>query len=455
MQKKTLLILILLFFVILISVGMNPYLIPGYYDNALYFSLGRSLYQGGSYQFMGEYIVDWPPAYSTVLALVFSLFGPSILTAKITTACFALFALIWVYALLKKEERPYPLLILFIMSILPVGLAMGVRIGPEWMFIALSFAFLYIVETLKTRRTISLGLIAGVLLGAASLTRYIGVLLGVALIAQCWLIYRREGKEGFLKKITPEVVAAISGATIFLGWIAWIYSLALGSATDLQTGNYEKLGLSIFSHFSLNEIVLSLSDLLFQGINIGQTYEWSRFIILAVSYLTFFFIAIGFVRQIRSQHVKASDFYVLVTFVVLTCFQWKLSRYLLPIFPFLFSYLIQGGQLLFTEKKYGILFVFWSVLLLTIDAHLLFKGNNAEFNGLSPLVSRTGGEFYRDEWKEIYEESVQIPKAVEGKGCRVGIDPSLSKYVKYIHAWVGCEVSVQENEDVDYYIGGR
>ena len=204
--------------------GLNAYFLPDQYDNVLYYYGAQSLSANGTYYFFDQPITRWPPVTSLLLTLPFLLGIQSVLVAKgIILLCAAL-GLVLSYRLLVQTKRPYPALITAIFGLLPFSVIVGTRIMSEWPFIVLSFLFLLLLERQRQQnRTLRFAFFLGLLLGAATLTRWVGFLLGAAVVAQALdhLLRQRSG----LKGIVPEALTATVGATMMVLWIALFANL--------------------------------------------------------------------------------------------------------------------------------------------------------------------------------------------------------------------------------------
>ncbi|MSS71917.1 MAG: hypothetical protein EXS64_10565 [Candidatus Latescibacteria bacterium] len=98
---------------------------------------------------------------------------------------------------------------------------MGTQVLSEWPYTAISLLFLYFLILLKEgRRNIPFAVLTGVLLGMASLTRWLGVLLGVAVLAQSFDKMRSGRGLSRFRLALPEAVVAVTGAGIFGLWVA-------------------------------------------------------------------------------------------------------------------------------------------------------------------------------------------------------------------------------------------
>jgi 4-amino-4-deoxy-L-arabinose transferase-like glycosyltransferase len=109
-------------------------------------------------------------------------------------------------------------LILLLFALLPTSVMAGTRIMAEWPYFMMSILFLLALGRLKKSRTLSAAVLCGLLLGAATLTKFVGVLLGFAILAQVIVRLRSARGERPLRSGWPECLAAAIGGGLFLLW---------------------------------------------------------------------------------------------------------------------------------------------------------------------------------------------------------------------------------------------
>jgi hypothetical protein len=468
-------VLLLLAPLLLYGVALNPYFLPSQYDDILYYYGAKSLAENGSYRFNGLHITDWPPVLPALLAVLFLAGLESVWAAKSLILLFAGLGLLLTYRLFEREGRPHALTVGLLFALLPSSFTMGTRIMAEWPYIAVSFLFLILLDLLKERRrSIPFAVLTGCALGVASLTRWAGAFLGAAVLAQAFAQIRGPNKKNFTAEgaehaeisragrgcahfgalrslrslrfvlALPEAVVAITGACIFGLWRAKI-ALELLAGTAEASENWGPLkGIIYFDPVA--ELNL-FNDLFFGGLNIVQYFGVENHPITLILVLPVLITVAGMVSHFRSNGLRPADWYVLVTLIVLTFYyDLKLTRYLLPIAPFLLSYLFTGAALtaralkvkadLWSTWPFKVALAAWMAMLVTLDGYGLIYGNTDRTHfGLCVLASPKAESFYAGEWRDLYqmchfmrEDPAPGPVAVVGSTDGIG---------KYILAFSG------------------
>lgn len=322
----------LLFFV----AAVNPYLLPEQYDNVLYYFGAQSLAETGSFKWEGYYIQNWPPVLSAMMAIPFALGLNSVAIGKLVVVLSVALTLTWGYRLFQLEGREHALLTFFFAGLLPAGFLMGTRIMSEWPYAALSMLFFILLYQMRYDRGMPLALLAGAVLGAASLTRWVGVLLGIALIAQAMpYVWNRRPKW---RAVLPEFAAAVFGATI---WAIWKAKLAYQVHMGTASANWYFDGSNFLAYFSVSAFWKTLGDLFFQSNSIlsvaGLQNHPAALLLILPAAVTL----LGLFWHFR-YYRQPADWYVLATLVLFLCFRWKHTRYLVPLAPFLLFYFFMG-----------------------------------------------------------------------------------------------------------------
>lgn len=432
--------LLLLLPLLLYGAALNPYFPPGTYDDVIFYYGARSLVESGSFQFAGKYVVDWAPGLSVLLALPLWLGFGSIWVAKLCILLCVGTGLWLAFRYLQAEGRPRPLFTCALFALLPTGFMMGTRLVSEWPFIALSFLFLGLLNSLAgQRRGLPLAALAGLVLGAASLTRWIGVLLGAALLSQALSRRKAERARGF-RCVLPEFTAAAIGAALFCLWklkIAWQIS---SGAAEPSTYYPDYWYLAIFTGSNFSSLPSRIGDLFFQlsslsrylGID-GPALRMAVW--MGPGLLTFWGMALHFWRQ----NARPGDWYALVTLVLFALLKHNPQvRYLLPIAPFLLSYFLVGLDAalaapasLTLRWRTGLdetALAAWTAALVVLDGCLLLRGNvTGSHNGLCVLVSPDADAFYREQWRDLYRAGQFI--AASPAAAAVSVTGQQDKYM--------------------------
>ena len=411
---------LLLLPLILYIAALNPFFAPGSYDEILYYTGASSLAEDGTFKFREKFIADWPPATSVLLAIPFVLFGPSVLIAKICILLCAAAGLVLALRLFQNEQRPFPLLTLAVFALIPFSFSTGTRVLSEWPYLLASLLFLHALHRLRdSSKPVQDGLIAGLLLGLASLTKFTGVLLGVAIIAQVIEKWSRGNQPFKIRAIAPETIAAVIGASFFLSWKAKIHwQIATGTAAPYD---YYRSGMAPehFGWFDPLSLPEKIGDLFFRSDAILEALGSHPVLHLAAA-LPAVLVCIGLITRLNSKERSPSDWYVVALLVMFASFaNNKQTRYLMPIAPFLVSYALVGGQRvgywLRLNHQHWVAWsargavAAWMLLAIGLAAQLLFIGNPAgTYGGLNYFVSNTPEKFYRGHWLDLYHACQQV-----------------------------------------------
>ncbi|MGI9239615.1 MAG: glycosyltransferase family 39 protein [Verrucomicrobiales bacterium] len=398
-------------FVLFCIGGLNPYFRPDYHDNITYYVAAESLLAGDGYTFEGAPIADWPPVTSVIFAGVFAIFGPSVIVAKLISITAAVIAVILASQLLRREERPDRLKTIAIFCLTPVALLTATTVASDWICAAFSFGCLLALSHLYKQRGLPLAVATGLLLGLAALTRQTGVLLGAAIVFQALIVCRRRG----IRAVLPEFLAAATGAAMYLGWGA--YTAAQLAKQPPLTGNYATYGLSLFSDFSLSELMLSIFDVFCKWDDVLEKVGVPAGLTVPLLIIPTLILAAGLISNVRRNAIHPSDVYALAFLALLFGYHWKLSRYLLPIAPFLIAWFIAGlrctGSFLanlpwgrqqrFYDSAINGFAGLWLACLIPLNAFVLFnQSGNGLHRGISVLASPSPDAYYQGRWADLH-----------------------------------------------------
>lgn len=460
--------------------ALNPFFLPGVYDNLVYFFGAASLVEQGSIQFRGLPIVDWPPMVSVLLAIPF-LFGlESVVAAKGIIILCAAVGLLLALRLFRLERRPAPVLTLVLFAMLPTSFLMGTRIMSEWPYFMASLLFLLALHFLRDpgracfqgRKWNFWGLAVGTgfLLGIASLTKFTGVLLGLAIIAQAvWKLRQHPGtflgKGSNWRAILPEGIVATIGATCFLAWMARIqWQTITGVAPRSEYYHYGFVP-EHFGGFDFSGLLQGITDLFFHTeAFLGRLglVGWPTTILCGAFGML---VLYGLWIRLRSKESSPADWYVignLLLFGGLSTNQQ--TRYLMPIAPFLIGYfLLACGQMpsvyrtLIPSRLHRAVSAFypqwgkqlpraalalWFFVMTGAALHLLLLGNlSGTHRALFYPLNRTPETFYTGPWLDFYQASQYVREHSDpGNIAAIGEG---DKYITYYtgRKWVDFETS--------------
>lgn len=406
---------------LLYAAAVNPYLRPGVYDNVIYYYGALSLAQNGSFAYNGAYISDWGPVLSLLLAtpMLFGLTGVWISKVMILLTVFL--GCVAVYRCLRKEGRSYPLVTTVLFALSPVAYSSGTMVMKEWLYLAVSFLFLTLLaHKSRPEQQVRDGLVLGVLLAVASLTWYIGVFLGTAVITKALINIRGRKEGGLLSGVKREVIAAAFGAAIFLGWrFKLALQVTVGTADSYYFAPDSLLALLLngFKDFSLAGQAGQVTDTVFMASKIAGRIGVGGVLIDIFSLGVCLLIGWGAVSGVRARGVRPSDGYVVGIIALSFLYYAKAPRYILPVAPFLISYIITGAislkemmpQLKVPRAAGAVVVAGWLAFYVALDGYLLLRGNpGGTHNGLCWVLSRTPEDFYNGYWRDLYLVSTKM-----------------------------------------------
>ena len=173
----------------------------------------RTFFEGNP--IIGEPTAAWPPAYSYVLAALWTVFGISVTSAKLLNAALAAITIPFVYLLARSIfDKRAAWLAAGAFAIFPNAIAWTPVLFPEQLFTLVFVVALWILVDPAAMRGGSWRAPAafGLLAALATLTRGEGgVLLPVGILY--WLT-----RNGWRGSIRPIAVAAIAGGVLILPW---------------------------------------------------------------------------------------------------------------------------------------------------------------------------------------------------------------------------------------------
>lgn len=412
-------IAVLLLPLLLYAAALNPFFPPGSYDEVLYYTGAASLAEEGAFKFRDLHISDWPPGFPALMAVPFYLAGPSVWVAKTCVLACAGVGLVLAFHLFQKERREFPLLTMVLFGLSSFGFSMGTRILSEWpYFLASMLFFLALLRARDSKNPIRDGAIAGLCLGIAALTKFTGVVLGAAIIAQAVWKWR-AAPDRRLRALAPEVITTVIGAGCFLAWKAKVHwQIAAGTAAPYE---YYKSGLTPehFGWFAPLSVPEKISDLFFRSGAILESFGWHGWLAHLAFALPAMLVFIGLAIRLTSKDRAPSDWYVLTLLILFASFaDNKQTRYLMPVAPFLVHYALLGAQrvgqwLNFSGRRAAWTargaVATWMLLSIGLAGQLLFAGNPAgHYRGLCMLASSTPETFYRGSWLELYDACQKV-----------------------------------------------
>lgn len=430
--------------------ALNPFYLPDTHDNILYQEAARSLASGEGFQYSGKLVTDWPPGFPFVLSLPHVLGVHSIVVSKVIVMAFAVLALLLAYRLLVREDRPMAGWTCLAIALAPTSFQMGTRILSEWPYMAWSFLFLILLGRLNDdRRTSGVAVLAGLALGASVLTRYAGVFLGAAVLAQAISNLRARRDLPLFQRVLPEALVASTGALVLLAWSVYL-GWAVSRGADVWTQNH----LDAVTHGSFHPwvVMASASNLFFMTQSLlGRLGPVS--VVAAGAVVVVF--AWGLARRVRRGGIRPSDWYALALLVFLSMYEEPnipvMTRYILPLAPLLLSWFFEGIERIASlagiarraqrRLPVGVVLAAWLAALAMVDGHLVTLGKpGGGHAGLSPAASPTPETFYRGYWLDLHGACRFIEARQEE-----GLVLELPNYTRYLRTF--CHRDVLETSE--------
>ncbi|MFT5107798.1 MAG: hypothetical protein ACI9UA_003432 [Pseudoalteromonas tetraodonis] len=424
--------------------ALNPWFTPEQHDDVLYFFGAKSIVETGEFALDGTPITDWPPVFPVFLAGARIIAGDAVWVAKLVVFAFVVAGLFAIRAMAKVHRFELPVAVAALTCLLPISLISGASVLSEWPFLALSMAFLITLQRLGSSRSMPWMFAAGALLALASLTRFAGVFLGIAVLAQMWTQFRQarvSSAAPWYRAIAPEIGVAMMGA---IPWLLWKMRCSQAIASgDAPTGAYDRTShyLERFSNIDPYALFSMIETTLFSLRRAVETRVDSAILSGIIVVLLMGLLVFGMVRQFRTHGVQPADWYVLAMLALLLGDLVKPERYFLPIAPFLIGYIILGlrdlSTMLYHERSRLFVkgaIVMWAAWLILLDGYLLFVGNSdSSRGGFSMLASPHIESYYRGRDLDLYH-AIGLADAQAPAGEEIG---SVGFHGKYVMAFAG------------------
>ncbi|MEK6321638.1 MAG: hypothetical protein AABN33_08140 [Acidobacteriota bacterium] len=356
-MMNLILFIILLGSSLLYIAAIRPDRFGAYHDDGIYVTTAKALATGEGYRIISlpyePAQTKYPPFYAFLLSLIWRVYPhfPENLTWMMmlsVAATVGFLALTYRYLVKQGYATGWQALIVVAMAAInwrTMILATGVQ--SEMVYAGLSVSVLYLAERYEKQRGGPIaGVLMGVMIGLAFLTRSSGLALLIAVGA--YYVLRRQWQRAAL------VVGV--GSLFVIAWLGWCYANQttaegvnvayytsywrdlVNAINDLQPqNNLSKLAvfLSIIGRNALMLTVFSPPV-----VCLGIDYGWIQYFGFA-----FLFIAAGFLRGV-SKGWPLLHIYI-VSYLVLHFF-WlpyvSYDRFLIPLLPFLLLFLITEAQ---------------------------------------------------------------------------------------------------------------
>lgn len=348
-------------------------------DHAAYLSHTRNLVEGKAYGDIG-YVrgassinpLMYPPVFPLLLAPVYHFFGANLTPMKIECTVFFCVALFFLYLLLREhgESISIALITVAAVGLCPYFWDFKDSLYSDYPFLAFGFAALWLAGKAplirdSIRREIPLGMLVGLLIGLAFGARTVGFILApVIILFDCWKA----------RRITSFGVAA--GAVSLM--VALGPSLAFHVKSDYLTPY--KQTLSLHSLAASPIYYLKCFSVVWEN-GYSVAFQWVLYGLVTVLSLK------GFWTRVRSG-LSILEVFCIAYFLFICLFPWGGRRYLMPLLPFYFFYILFGLRSFTIDRPFALRVSLCGVMALLVS--LTFLGR----------YSRHNWEEIGDKWKE-------------------------------------------------------
>jgi hypothetical protein len=308
---------------------------PPRFDGAGYAVLAEALRTGQGYRAIDRpdapRHAHFPPGYPLLLAALWRVTGPSAPAAHALSAACTTAAVLLTWRWLTRRYRPRVALLLG--CALAVNWTWG-RIGSaiqsEPLFLLLLAASLNAADR-AARGPAARGVVLGVLLGAATLTRHVGVMVAVALILELLLRRRRA----------TAAASALTFALLLAPWAAWLAIVRV----DTQIAKVPVAGLPEVVGRQVVFYVQRIPDAIVGPlVEIGTVFrpQWRVPATLLAAAATCV-VLLGWLRCLRSRRRRVAALVPLAMLALLLVWPFQeAGRFLVPLVPFLLVGAMEG-----------------------------------------------------------------------------------------------------------------
>ena len=325
------------------------------YDDAHYIILAESLSSGQGYELINfpnpQVERAFPPGWPILLTPLTFLFPGNYAVLKLLSLALWLASIFLIYNIFSRRiESPYLEIVTGLAALNPLLVGTSVTVMAESAYLFFSLLALNLVDSLNESKKNWLIVLVAVFALFTQLIRTIGISLVIALIFY-FLLTRRWREAGITA--TVFIAGALlqiglnlrnGGSVVSAGYQSQVFSGSVAEKIEQMSSNM----LGYFNEILAGALVPIFSSRVtafLENYGLGSLAAITNIIILAV-------IVLGFVMSIRRMHI--TDLYFVVYVLGILAF-WNpnvgsvKARFLIPIIPFLYFYLIQG--ILWVKEK--------------------------------------------------------------------------------------------------------
>ena len=313
------------------------------YDAAVYLILARSLAQGRGYidHFLSSPKVNLlnPPGYPSILSLSIRVFGDNLLVLRIFTIlvmALSLFILTKILAKYLNKKEIIWVFLLFSLNRYTMGFVN--TINSECVYFLFSWATILYFSHQQNIISPKKLIYGALLIISAFYMRVIGISLYLSFIAYLWL--NKKYRQVFLILVMgllmfPWLVTLFSKQTGY-GHFLWVKDTYTPSLSVLRAWEIPWRLFSNLKYYS-GKVVGDLVFFPYLGeLTFGSQFFAAKIVLSLLFSLLFFK---GFYSSIKNK-ISLLEIYIFVYFLLILFWPYHSERFLLPIFPFLLTYLL-------------------------------------------------------------------------------------------------------------------
>jgi 4-amino-4-deoxy-L-arabinose transferase-like glycosyltransferase len=343
-------------------------------DSAQYYLLGRSLSEGKGYIDYSSpeprQYYYYPPGYPFILSLVIRIFGDKFLflrLANIITAGVSLFVLSNIFLKRMAQKDSFVILLFFALNPLFVKFVQVICSEPSYMLFSwLGLYYLYKGQESLNFRCILFGLLAMV---AAFYSRSIGILLFFA--AAVFFLIKRKYRYALLIFSVFFFICLPWLLSVIFAPGSYVCSILVRNYYEPSSGNMALADIPIRILSNIKYYIGKVSaDLVFppflQDVTFGNPFFPLK-IILGIS-LSFLFFK-GLFLSMR-KGIRLVEIYVLFYLAALLLYSFHSERFLVPIYPFLLTYLFVNFNSVRTASIKIMIIIVLTISLIAGNVHL-------------------------------------------------------------------------------------
>lgn len=305
---------------------------PPQYDGAGYATLATSLIEGRGYRAIDHpdapRHVHFPPGYPGFLALVWSATGVSNRAAHLASMACAVGATLAAWLWFRRMYSP--------LAALAMGLALALNwvwsrtgggIQSEPLYMLLGQLAILVAAGRRPRRWPIRGLLLGLLLGAALLTRHVAL----GLIAAIWIDQTTRGRG------RAALVSALVVALIAAPWVVWVVSYGDGES---QAGLLTEGGRSVLGGlagqvvFYMERLPDQLTGPFVEFATVFGRSPAARVLALGWAAVGSSMLILGWLWTLRNPRRRLAGLVALATLGLLLVWPYtEAGRFLIPLIP--------------------------------------------------------------------------------------------------------------------------